>query len=68
MHRHQIIKAIETYSDLSGLKASTICQYAVRNRHLYDNLVSGGNYTALTAERLIQWIKDNPATLRKRAS
>lgn len=65
MQRDRVIKAIETYSALSGLKASTICQYAVQNRHFYDNIVSGGDYKVSTAERMIQWIKDNPATLRK---
>lgn len=61
MHRTRIIKAIETYSDVSGLKPSTICQYALRNRRFYDNLVTGGDYLSRSADRLMEWIKANPA-------
>lgn len=64
MQRERIIKAIETYSAVSGLKASTICQYAVQNRNFYKNLTLGGDYKASTAERMVQWIKDHPASLR----
>lgn len=65
MQRERLIKAIETYTLVSGLKASTICQYAVQNRNFYDNVVSGGDYKVSTAERMVQWIKDNPASLRQ---
>lgn len=68
MQRDRLIKAIETYAAISGLKPSTICQYAVQNRHLYDNLVSGGDYRASTAERVIAWIKDHPASQRAGAA
>ena len=64
MQRERLIKAIETYALLSGLKASTICQYAVQNRNFYDNIVSGGDYKISTAERIVQYIRENPATLR----
>lgn len=61
MHRTRIIKAIETYSDVTGLKPSTICQYALRNRRFYDNLVTGGDYLSSSAERLMDWIRAHPA-------
>lgn len=64
MQRERLIKAIETYALLSGLKASTICQYAVQNRNFYDNIVSGGDYKISTAERIVHYIRENPATLR----
>lgn len=68
MQRDRLIKAIEAYASVAELKASTVCQYAVKNRNFYDNLVSGGDYKISTAERMIKWIKDNPASQRGKAS
>lgn len=59
MDRALIIKAIDDYAAASGLRQSTICQYAVRNRHAYDRLVSG-SLRMSTAEEILRWIADNP--------
>jgi hypothetical protein len=56
MDRQHLINKIEQFSDASGLKPSTICQYAVLNGRFYDNLVSGRDYQIGTAQRLIDWI------------
>ncbi len=60
MNREQIIKAVDDYAERSGLKRSTICQYALQNRHFYNNLKSGKDFRFGTAERLLAWMRDNP--------
>lgn len=60
MDRQQIIKSIDDYASASGLKPSTICQYAVKNRNAYDRLVSG-SLSLRTAEQILEWIAANPA-------
>lgn len=64
MQRTEIIKAVDAYAEASGLKQTTICQYAVQNRHFYDNLVGGKDYQVGTADRLIEWMRANPAEAR----
>lgn len=64
MQRSQIIKAVDDYCAETGLKASTVCQYAVRNRHFYQNLKDGSDYQVGTADRLMRWIEENPAHAR----
>lgn len=56
MERTHIIAAIEAEAARSGLKPTTICQYAVKNRNLYDNLVNGLDCQIGTARRLLDWI------------
>ena len=60
MDRNQIIKAIDEYAAQSGLQHTTICQYAVQNRRAYERL-QGGSLSMLTAEKIMAWIKENPA-------
>jgi hypothetical protein len=60
MESNDIIRAIDAYAERSGLKPSTICQYAVRNWRLYDELSSGRECLPRTARRLMAWIHDNP--------
>ena len=61
MDRNQIIKCIDDYASASGLKPSTICQYAVKNRFAYDRLVSG-SLSMRTAEDIIEWMTANPVS------
>jgi hypothetical protein len=68
MTREAIIQAIDAYAAVSGLMQSTICQYALSHRRFYKNLSGGGNYEALTVERLMRWIKENPPEKFVRAS
>ena len=63
MDRNQIIKAIDEYATQSGLQHTTICQYAVQNRHAYERL-RGGSLSMLTAEKILAWMKENPASAR----
>lgn len=58
--RTEIIKAIEAYAAQSGLKPSTICQYAVRNRRLYYRLLARQEQDEALAQRLLHWMRDNP--------
>ena len=67
MERTHIIAAIEEAAALTGLKPSTICQYAVKNRKLYDNLVGGLDCQFGTAKRVLDWIAEAKAD-RARAS
>lgn len=57
MDKHTLMSAIEQHSARTGLKPSTICQYAVANRLFYENLVAGKDYQIGTATRLLEWIK-----------
>lgn len=61
MDRTQIIKAIDDYAAASGLSQSTICQYALRNRKVYDRLKNGGSCSFASVEALLRWMKENPA-------
>ena len=61
MNRENIIKAIDAYARASGLKQSTICQYALGNRLVYDLLKNGGGSLA-SIERLTAWMDENPPT------
>lgn len=59
MDRNQIIKAIDDYAKATGLKQTTICQYAIRNRRFYKNLKDGLDYRVGTARRVLDWIDEN---------
>jgi len=59
MTRLQTIKAIEKYSARSGLKPTTICQYAMQNRKFYERLHTG-YFHEVYAKRLLDWMDDNP--------
>lgn len=61
MDRTQIIKAIDDYAAASGLSQSTICQYALRNRKVYDRLKNGGSCSFASVEALLRWMDENPA-------
>jgi len=56
MDRQELIYKIEAFSAASGLRPSTICQYALLNRRFYDNLVAGRDYQVGTAQRLVEWM------------
>lgn len=60
MNRADIIKSIEAYSEASGLAPTTICQYALRNRKVYDRLKSGGSCSVASVEALARWMDENP--------
>jgi len=60
MEREKIIQAIEDYSRASGLAPSTICQYALRNRKVYQRLKAGGTTSIASAQNLLNWMRDNP--------
>jgi hypothetical protein len=63
MDRAKIINLIDEYSALSGLKQTTICQYALANRKFYQRL-KGGYFHETQAQRLAEWIVNNPASER----
>lgn len=60
MDREQIIKAIDDYAKASGLSQSTICQYALRNRKVYERLKNGGSCSFASVEALMAWMDQNP--------
>jgi hypothetical protein len=60
MTRDEIIKAVDDYSRASGLAPSTICQYALRNRKVYERITQGGNIGLASIERLMSWMRANP--------
>lgn len=60
MKQAQIIKAIDDYAKASGLKPSTICQYALKNRKVYDRLKNGGSCSFASVEALLAWMDENP--------
>lgn len=68
MDRQDLISKIEGYSADSGLKPSTICQYALSNRRFYDNLLAGKDYQVGTGERLVAWMQKHPPAPRKGAA
>lgn len=59
MNRQDVIKAIERYSEKSGLKPTTVCHYAMANRKFYDRLKSGYFHEEYAA-RLLRWMDDHP--------
>jgi hypothetical protein len=61
MDRTEIIKAVDDYAEASGLSQSTICQYALRNRKVYDRLKNGGSCSFASVEALLRWMEENPA-------
>jgi hypothetical protein len=63
MDRTKIINLIDEYSALTGLKQTTICQYALANRKFYQRL-QGGYFHETHAQRLVEWMEANPATER----
>jgi hypothetical protein len=60
MDREQIIKVIDDYAEASGLSQSTICQYALRNRKVYERLKNGGSCSFASIETLMAWMEKNP--------
>lgn len=60
MTHAEIIAAIDGYAARSGLAPSTVCQYALKNRLVYDRLKTGGSCSVKTVERLLGWMHDNP--------
>lgn len=60
MQRDEIIKAVDDYAAASGLAHSTICQYALRNRMVYERLKSGGSCSVSSVEALLSWMAENP--------
>lgn len=61
MQRETIIKAVDDFSKSSGLKHSTICQYALRHRLFYEKVKRGEDFQFGTAERLLAWIEAKKA-------
>jgi hypothetical protein len=68
MDREQIIKAVDDYAAATGLSPSTICQYALRNRKVYDRLKDGGTCSFASAEALMAWITANPPKAQDRGA
>lgn len=64
MDRDDIIKAIDDYAQATGLSQTTICQYALRNRKVYDRLKAGGSCSFASIEALLQWMDENPPKAR----
>jgi hypothetical protein len=60
MDRQDLIFKIEQYGRAANLKPSTICQYALLNRRFYANLCAGRDYQIGTAQRLVEWMENNP--------
>jgi len=56
MERSEIIKQIEDYAKQTGLKPSTICQNAIRNRNFYDRLKRRKDEDARLGEKVADWI------------
>lgn len=57
MNDLDIIKIVDDFSSETGLKPSTICQYANRNHRLYEK-IKKGRYDREGAKRLINWIEE----------
>ena len=58
MTRQDVINHIERYAEATGLKPSTICQYAITNRKFYDRMVAG-YFHEERAKRLVDWMNKN---------
>lgn len=54
-----LIARIDAHSAATGLKPSTICQYAASNPLLYERLISGGYCAPKTAQKVLEWIDQN---------
>lgn len=67
MKTSDIIKAIETHACDFGMKATSIGQMAVGNRHVYSRLTSGNDIQIRTAERLLDWIEQDRIRKAERA-
>ena len=59
MDRISTIKAIDSYAADSGLKPTTICQYAIANRKFYDRMQTG-YFHEVHAQKILDWIEENP--------
>lgn len=68
MNRADAIAAIKAHADRFGLKATTIGQMAVRNRHLLRNLEQGKDVQIGTLERLAEWMREDAAKRQERAA
>lgn len=55
-----IIAEIEDYSRHTGWEPSTICIRALNNSRWYKRMVKSRRYPAPQAEKLRQYMKDNP--------
>lgn len=60
MQRKDFIEAVEQYSKETGLKPSTICQYAIQNRKFFGR-VCGGYFHEDTAEKVLSFIEAHRA-------
>ena len=56
MSTAEAAQAIEAHAAKSGLKPTTIGQYALEDRHIYGRLKSGGAVHDKTLERLAEWL------------
>jgi len=59
MDRVSTISAIDAYAAKSGLKPTTICQYAIANRKFYDRMCNG-YFHEVHAKKILDWIDQNP--------
>lgn len=66
MDYSKLIKAIEDYAALTGLKPSTICQHAVQNRNVYARITGGRDVKADTVDRVLAWIEADTRKPSKR--
>jgi len=57
MDREHIIKAIEAFSERSGLAPATITGRAVGNSRLYQRMKDGGDCTTEIGKRIIAFIE-----------
>ena len=62
MTREKIIQRVDRYCEQHGLKPTTVCQYAVRNRSLYERIKRGKSFGFASAEALVKWIDEQEAS------
>jgi hypothetical protein len=65
-NRKKLLKAIEQYALLTGLSTASISRYAVNNCRFYKCVFEGKNYTMNSYEKVMFWIKKNPAKNHKK--
>lgn len=65
MQKNDIIKAIEDHAARFNLKVTTIGQLSVKNRNLYHKIKNGSDIQIGTAERVLDWIKEDADTRTK---